>query len=973
MADIGTLTASLGIDTKGLKDAEDEFNKFGNNLGKRATKVGKNLSLKLTAPLLLLGGIAAKTAIDFESAFTGVRKTVDATEKQFAELEKELKSLALEIPLSTEELFGLGEAAGQLGIKQEDILGFTKVMADLGSTTNLAANEAATSLARFANITGLAADDYDRLGSTIVDLGNNLATTEAEIVEMSLRLAGAGKTIGLTQDQILSLAGALSSVGIRAEAGGTAFSRVMKEIAKEVGTGSDAIQRFAEISGKSVGEFEKQWKENAAEAIISFTEGLGKIQESGKNVNLVLDELGFSNIRISDALLRAAGSGDLFRTALELGNKAWEENTALTKEANLRYKTSAAQLKIAKNQVAQLAESFGKVFVPALLDVVKFLKPIITWLENLDKTTKIVIISIAALTAIIGPLLIALGSMVTAIKALAVAKIVLEAISLAFTGSLFVAITALSPAIIALVGTFGLLLGFAAQNWWSDWVNGLGQIQKQIKEIEKEHTILDKRLSKKLSALGFTDIEKFNKAVKSGLVVYNEALGVWEKTADVIKKSMEERTKAEKEAAEVSEKLSKAQQEAIDETVKSLQDYARTIDTLGDKFLAISKTRFSDELKTENITIASLNASMRRYRAVIEETFSSRQNLHQILIDELDFQKAKQDEITAAEIAAAQSQLARNELLLKSHRDFFSALSSMRDKSIKDQKKKIQELAAFEKTILQQNKTFIDLISELELKIIPDERNEVEKFYAKQIELENKLSEIQELSGKKKLDALEAFAKEAAAQAKEVVGEQFGVKTTIPLKEASEAVLELVKRAQEAFNEEAETIKQAKQTEIEAAKNFQEELKTSMDAAIEDIHFFEDEILAVAQNIEQLQVLVSLDDQATVGIQAIQAELDALQDKTITITTIHKTEFEGATSSLPVFHNGIASVPKTGPAIVERGEMIIPANQNPFNANNSFDQRQSLTVNNFDRPKNRTEEAFNMRQMMSGRRVSLAK
>ena len=424
-----------------IKKATRSFKELGKTLkkvGKRMTSIGKSMALKLTLPLTLIAGLATRSAIQFESAFTGVRKTVEATEKEFAALKKGLEELSLEIPIVTQELFGIAEAAGQLGIKQKDILTFTKVMADLGATTNLTANEAATALARFANVIGLSSDDFDKLGSVIVDLGNNMATTEAEIVEMGMRLVGAAKTVGLTSDQVMSLSAALSSVGIRAEAGGTAFSMVMKKIAKEIGSGSEEMQGFAKVSGMSIAEFEKAWKEDAAGTLITFTEGIGKLQKRGINVNKVLDVLGFEGIRISDSLLRAAGSGNKFREALKLGSKAWKENIALTKEANLRYKTAESQLIMAKNRAILLAVSFGEVLVPVLIKVIEFLEPIVDWLGKLSPTTKTIIVIIGALVAAIGPLLIAIGFIASGIGAVmaigAPVAIIIGAITAAFLG-----------------------------------------------------------------------------------------------------------------------------------------------------------------------------------------------------------------------------------------------------------------------------------------------------------------------------------------------------------------------------------------------------------------------------------------------------------------------------------------------------------------------------------------------------------
>ena len=311
------LVTILGFETD--LSALKRYDQKVRDLRKRADSLATSAG-NMGRPLAVAGGIAAgafglaaKRAIEWESDFTGVRKTVTATEKEFAALEQGLRRMAKEeVPLPVGELAKLGELAGQLGIKTPDILGFVKVIAQLGTTTDLVAEQGAQDLARFANITQMDPGDFDRLGSTIVDLGNNFATTEAQIVEMTLRLAGTGTLIGLTEAEIVSIATTLSSVGIRAEAGGTAFSRVFAEMQKAVQSGSKELDTFDQIVGRGAGGFAAIFNVQGADAaILEFIGGLQRIIDNGENVHTVLEELGFDNVRIRDSLLRAAGAGDL--------------------------------------------------------------------------------------------------------------------------------------------------------------------------------------------------------------------------------------------------------------------------------------------------------------------------------------------------------------------------------------------------------------------------------------------------------------------------------------------------------------------------------------------------------------------------------------------------------------------------------------------------------------------------------------
>ncbi|WP_413373285.1 phage tail tape measure protein [Paenibacillus taichungensis] len=291
---------------------------------------------------------------------------------------------------------------------------------------------------------------------------NNLATTESEIVSMSLRLAAAGNQVGMSEAQILSLGGALSSVGIEAEAGGTAFSRVMIEIATAVQVGGKSLNNFAMVAGMSAKEFQASFKADAAGTILDFTEGLARMSAAGENTFAVLDALGLSEIRVRDSLLRASGAGDLFRESLELGTKAWEENTALTNEATTRYETTASQLQILKNRVMDAAITLGDALVPALMAAFAAIEPVIQGLirgaetfASFDQSTQTTIITIAAVVAALGPALLIVGQLTISISALIpVVKALGTAMVFLATNPLGLALTAVAAA--AAILTTGL-------------------------------------------------------------------------------------------------------------------------------------------------------------------------------------------------------------------------------------------------------------------------------------------------------------------------------------------------------------------------------------------------------------------------------------------------------------------------------------------------------------------------------------
>lgn len=315
---------------------------------------------------------AVEAAMQFESALAGVAKTTDLSSQELAQYGSAIMAMGEEIPLTTTELLGVSEAAGQLGISGKDnLLAFTDVMAKLGTATNMTAEEGATMLAQFANITSMPTDQYENLGSTIVALGNSTATTESQIADMAQGIAAAGTNAGMSEADILALAAAASSVGIEAAAGSTSWSTLIQKIQIAVETGND-LEQWASVAGMTGDEFKRAFKDNAAGAIDSFITGLGNAQQQGQSMNRILINLGINETRQQRLFQSLANSGGLLTDTLETANSAWSENTALNKEAATRFATTESKVQLLKNKFGNLQTTIGNQLNPAfnvLVDV----------------------------------------------------------------------------------------------------------------------------------------------------------------------------------------------------------------------------------------------------------------------------------------------------------------------------------------------------------------------------------------------------------------------------------------------------------------------------------------------------------------------------------------------------------------------------------------------------------------------------
>ena len=205
--------------------------------------------------------------------------------------------------------------------------------------------------------------------------------------------------MGLSESQILGFATALSAVGLEAQMGGSAFSKALVKMEVASAVGGDALKDFAKVSGMTAQQFKALWDSNPAEAFQAFISGLSKMDEEGISAIATLQDIGISEIRLRDTLLRATNATDLFARTQKTANDAWKQNTALTTEANKRYSTTKSRLMNLKNTAVLFAQKVGDDMNPALQGIIDRAHDLLNAFLGMDEGQRMAIIKFAGFAA----------------------------------------------------------------------------------------------------------------------------------------------------------------------------------------------------------------------------------------------------------------------------------------------------------------------------------------------------------------------------------------------------------------------------------------------------------------------------------------------------------------------------------------------------------------------------------------------
>lgn len=361
------LTANVDPFQRGMDAAAKSVATLSNGvvtLAKKIDDLWKTAGRKLE--LFGAGGLASLTAATvaaghLEEAFRGVRSTAALTGQSVTALTQSTMQLARAIPASNTQIAQLMGQVQDLGIRgTASITKFTEVALRLGAATNTAPGTLFADLLQLTRSMGSNIDNLDRYSSALVDLSKTNGVASEQILGFANAIESVAQRAGYTQTQVLGLSTAFAKAGADSGPGATAFIKITNDISEAVRTGSNVLDQYATIAGKSTAQFKQMAQENPAAAFVAV---INSIRDAGPKGISILQQLGLDGARTQRALAGLTSGQANLNKIMNESTDAYVKNTALNKSSNAVYNDLSSAMEKFRTALAQITEALGGPFL----------------------------------------------------------------------------------------------------------------------------------------------------------------------------------------------------------------------------------------------------------------------------------------------------------------------------------------------------------------------------------------------------------------------------------------------------------------------------------------------------------------------------------------------------------------------------------------------------------------------------------
>ena len=401
--DLKACKAELNSINQESAQSESIWSKLGNGFNKYQSLVVS--ALASFTGLTLTVRQAVKAYSDMEEEEFQVVKYTGMTKKEVEDLNEEFKKM--DTRTSREQLNQLADDAGRLGISsKQGVMEFVdaadKINVALGDDLGDKATETIGKLAMMFGEDSKYGLNTAMLktGSVINELAQTSSASGGYLAEFASRVAGVGKSAGLTQAQIMSFGSVLDQNMQQDEMAATAFSQLVSKMFLDPA-------KFARLAGQDVKSFSSLLKTNANAAILQFLAAM-KSKGGFSTIAPMFAQMGLDGARATSVLsVMADKLGDINKAQV-VANNAYEQGTSLTKEFNVQNETVQAGLDKANKRFKDLVINLGEKLEPVAKHAItlgsmgiRVLSDIVNWVyNNISVLTKLAIVVGAYYTVI---------------------------------------------------------------------------------------------------------------------------------------------------------------------------------------------------------------------------------------------------------------------------------------------------------------------------------------------------------------------------------------------------------------------------------------------------------------------------------------------------------------------------------------------------------------------------------------------
>lgn len=438
-------------------------------VGGRLIGLGTQAAL-FTAPLTLGLGVATSKAVDFDTAISGASRALDLGTQETKVFGDQVKAIAPALGQTPTKFAELATNAGKLGVSKDKIMGFTKVVAEIAAITDLSADETeklAESFAALQTITGANTDELNIYGAAVNKLDDAIGGTTPRIIEFTRQTAASGKLLGLGIKDLAAYGSAMQALGIQNGVAYRSFNALMTKLAAPQ-TLSKKAQESLQDLGLSAQQMAQVMTTDANAGIKLFLDRINAVSkvDVSRALGSVKQIIGQD---YGDEILTLAAGSDKLAQALSVVGDRMDKANLDKKSAELAKKLSnvKGQQAILSAQMERFAITIGQAVLPNVTDLLGQLTPLIdkfaAFAEQNPRILKVGM-AIAAVAVSAAPVLIVLGSLISAVGTISTLAAGATPILAAAGG----AIAAISAPVWLTVGAFvaaGAIIGVVIARW----------------------------------------------------------------------------------------------------------------------------------------------------------------------------------------------------------------------------------------------------------------------------------------------------------------------------------------------------------------------------------------------------------------------------------------------------------------------------------------------------------------------------